>query len=204
MDEKLLTQCPACGLQLEVKLAWIGRSGTCKCGEKFYIDPSVSLKEPPQEADLEEQDDAGVHVVSSEDIFGGEDLSPEENLRRTIRLALQDGMISIDEQILLENLRHEYGISAEAARQIFDQEKGDGAEEESTTNEVAVAESPAEEESVEPEATPQVEVAEVAEEGEEVEEEEEATSRVSSLLWLAAGAAAAVVGYLYYRGIISF
>ncbi len=199
MDEKLLTQCPACGLQLEVKLAWIGRSGTCKCGEKFYIEPSVSLKEPPQEADLEEQEDAGVHVVSSEDIFGGEDLSPEENLRRTIRLALQDGMVSIDEQVLLENLRHEYGISAEAARQIFDQEKGDGTEEESTTDEAAVAESPAEEESVEPEATPEVEV---AEEGEEVEEEEEATSRVSSLLWLGVGAAAAVGAYLYFSGVI--
>jgi len=202
MDETLLSQCPACGLQLEVKLAWIGRSGTCKCGEKFYIEPSVALKEPSQETSADEQADASIHVVSSEDIFGGEDLSPEENLRRTIRLALKDGMVSIDEQILLENLRHEYGISAEAARQIFDEEKGDGAEEESTTEEVAVAGSPAEEESVEPESeeTPQVDV---AEENEEVEEEE-ATSRVSSLIWLAVGAAAAVGAYLYFSGVIKF
>ena len=102
MDEKLLTRCPACSLQLEVKLAWIGRSGTCKCGEKFYIEPSVALKESPREAD--EQSDAPVHIVDAADIFGADDMSPEENFRRTIRLTLQDEMVSIDEQILLENL----------------------------------------------------------------------------------------------------
>jgi len=192
MDEKLLTRCPACNLQLEVKLAWIGRSGTCKCGEKFYIEPSVALKEPPGEADAGEQSDAPVHVVDAADIFGADDMSPEENFRRTIRLALQDDMVSIDEQILLENLRHEYGISPELARQIFNEEKGEPA----AADEEPVSESPAGEE---PETPAETEEPDVAEEVAEAEEEEvEATSWGSGLLWVGLGAAAAVGAYYLF------
>jgi hypothetical protein len=192
MDEKLLTQCPACGLQLEVKLAWIGRSGTCKCGEKFYIEPSMALKETPREADAGEQGDTPVHVVDAADIFGADDMSPEENFRRTIRLALQDDMVSIDEQILLENLRHEYGISPELARQIFNEEKGEPA----AADEEPVSESPAGEE---PETPAETEEPDVAEEVAEAEEEEvEATSWGSGLLWVGLGAAAAVGAYFLF------
>lgn len=196
MDEKLVTQCPACGLQLEVKLGWIGRSGTCRCGERFYIEPSVALKEAPPEADAGEQDDIPVHVVKSEDIFGAEDLSPEENLRRTIRLALQDGMLSIDEQILLENLRHEYGISSEVARQIFDEEKGEPA----AAEEQPVAEPPSDD------VAPGAVETEQPEDSQEVAVEPEqpaAQPAGSGMLWLALGAAAAAGAYLYFSGILA-
>ena len=196
MDEKLLTRCPACNLQLEVKLAWIGRSGTCKCGEKFYIEPSVALKEPSGEADAGEQSDAPVHVVDAADIFGADDMSPEENFRRTIRLALQDDMVSIDEQILLENLRHEYDISPELARQIFNEEKGGPAAADSTADEQPVSESSSGEEPETPAETEEPDVAEGVAEAEE-EVEVEATSRYSGLLWVGLGAAA-TVGAVYF------
>jgi len=183
MDEKLVTQCPACGLQLEVKLAWIGRSGNCRCGERFYIEPSVALKEAPPEADAEQQEDIPVHVVKSEDIFAAEDPSPEESLRRAIQLALKDGILSIDEQILLENLRHEYGLSSEVARQIFDEEKGEPA---------AAEEQPVAEPLSDDVAPAAVET-----------EQPAAQAAGSGVLWLALGAAAAVGAYLYFSGILA-
>ena len=196
MDETLVTQCPACGLQLEVKLAWIGRSGSCRCGERFYIEPSVALKEAPPEADAEQQEGIPVHVVKSEDIFAAEDLNPEESLRRAIQLALKDGMLSIDEQILLENLRHEYRLSSEVARQIFDEEKGQPA----AAEEQPVAEP------VSDDVAPAAVETEQPEDGQEVAVEPEqpaAEAAGSGVLWLALGAAVAVGAYLYFSGILA-
>lgn len=183
MDEKLQSQCPACGLQLEVKLAWIGRRGTCKCGEQFYIEPSVALQESTSDPAAPQEASQSIHIVDSEDIFSTDDVSPEESLRHAVRVALADGMVSIDEQILLQNLRHEYGISSESAQQIFEEEKAA----------IASAASAVDDDELETD-----EAGEIA--ATEDETASAASGEGSSMLWVLVGAAAGIGAYLYFSG----